>query len=131
MTRPLQLSMLQLVALVLSLSAGVFIVGFLVVTHLPMPVTLGGLRTDWISVSSGAGSGRITITTKPDGGPKIVLYDASGNSILSLDAAAKGAPGTQITSANGDQLITISTLNKPAIRVFDPNTGTVVWEAVK
>ena len=111
-------------------SAGVFIVGLLLFGVLPMRVSLaGGLRTDFIEVGDGSG-GRLMLTTKPEGAPTITLDDASGNTLLSLHTAPRGGAGLDISAPDGTPLVRIITSTpKPVIRVYDPATGEVAWEA--
>jgi len=109
----------------------VFITGLVAIMYLPIPITLaGGLRTDWIQVSSGDGSGQVIITTKAGGGPMVVLYDGAGNGILSISAGPLGGPEIELSSADGDPLVTINNINRPTIRVYDPDSGEIVWETV-
>lgn len=111
-------------------SMGVFIVGFLLLGVLPTRVSLaGGLRTDCIEVGDGSG-GRLMLTTKPEGAPTITLDDASGNTLLSLHTAPRGGAGLDISAPDGTPLVRIITSTaKPVIRVYDPATGEVAWEA--
>ena len=114
------------------LSLCVFISGVALLGVLPIPVSLrGGLVTEMVTVTSGTRGGKVIVSTKPDGLPRIILYDAQGSGVLSLEATPGGASIVEFTSAEGDSLLRISTTGgRPSITVFDFETGKIAWDVV-
>lgn len=100
-----------------------------VVARLPLPMTVNHLRSGMIVVGGGSGEGQIIVTTQPDGGPKIVLYDSAHKSIGELGSAPNGAPRLSLNVAGGPPLLMVEITPKgqPRVRLTDPSSGKPVW----